>query len=102
MDKYEAYRTLQEACEFREGDKVLITHKVKAKYLGWENGWAPIMNRALGKVYTVAEQPFNNLGVLMKEDDKSYPWFCLVKVGEQYEYRRSICRNAKKLWTKER
>lgn len=52
----EAFLTFQESCEFRPGDRVMLTHSGEDYWkCGWRSVWTPKMNDLLGYGFRVVE-----------------------------------------------
>lgn len=71
----EEYLRLQNVCNFRTGEMLLITRSATEYEMGWENTWNSNMDRSVGcklKVIALGGEQ----GVYM-EDSYYYPWFIL-------------------------
>jgi len=70
--------------KFKIGDKVLVTRMAKDHENGWNNSWAPEMNKLVGEISKVTEIGDGGRGIRL-EDYFYYPEFVLEKVSNAKE-----------------
>lgn len=70
--------------KFKVGDKVLVTRMAKDNENGWNNSWAPEMNKLVGEISKVTKIGDDGRGIIL-EDNFYYPEFVLKKVSNAKE-----------------
>lgn len=78
---------------FADGERVLVTRKVKSYTSGWDNSWSSEMDAAIGKIGTIEDGNINEVGIILKfegaelddADGHSYPAHALVLVADDVE-----------------
>ena len=65
------------------GDKVKIVRSAMSYEYGWENVWISIMDKYIGKVFTIEPESYTgNRGIMLGDAKHYFPWFVLEPVNK--------------------
>ena len=92
----EAYIKVQDACGFKEGDKVKVVRKAVDHELGWGMNWyAPYMDSCVGESGTVSDISNDGVAVDFDNGDTFYfPFFVLESAEYEITY-VELCKDLK-------